>query len=540
MSRQSGSEGSVFGLLIVSLCLFGCGEILGIETLESSATEDPATQESGESRAGTKDGPDGAGAMDAEGGDDRPGAEPERGGAGAMNRPDAEAGSDDRGSGGAAGDATEPAGKPGSEMGAGAEADAGVDLPPSGPVSGTIIDMWGHPVPDALVTVGEETIASKADGTFSFAEVGPVYDVELYISARSYGSTVVNGWIFEGLTRRDPTLEVYRGRTEMGSTLNIEVTNVTVDESNSIPDDQSLVVAFGSPDGAFDLEMGGLKVSYLSGAWFGPEATAGTTHGLLWEHNDDIPVRYLAYDSVPTAMNVNQDGQVTLDLSEDELTVDAISGTLGATEVGDREVAIYARFNSNAVLPLVNDSRVTDVFSYPVPSLPDAALTVVGNAGHGFWGEPVTTTYLDNVVPGKSGLQLDFRRPPTLISPPPGTTGAAEDQEFKWRKESPVSVVRISLSGYYETLFIVTAKSSTRLRTLSGSGFQIRPGEQAAWEVEHHGDYASVDEATGKDGFLSPLAFGEPDGRRRVSGFYTQSATNGIVVGTGQAASEDR
>jgi hypothetical protein len=77
-------------------------------------------------------------------------------------------------------------------------------------VRGRLIDFYGAPVPNVEITIGASTATTDHAGTFEIADVAPPYDVSFIITILS-GPYIKHGWLFKGLTRADPTLQVTRG-----------------------------------------------------------------------------------------------------------------------------------------------------------------------------------------------------------------------------------------------------------------------------------------------------------------------------------------
>ena len=70
--------------------------------------------------------------------------------------------------------------------------------PEPGPISGTVLDGRGLPLPDQVVAIGAAKTASDGDGRFSFPAVPAGYDL---VIASPDGSAAT---VYQGLTRRDP------------------------------------------------------------------------------------------------------------------------------------------------------------------------------------------------------------------------------------------------------------------------------------------------------------------------------------------------
>ena len=132
----------------------------------------------------------------------------------------------------------------------------------------------------------------------------------------------------------------------------------------------------------------------------------------------------------------------------------------------------------------------------------------------------------------------------TLTIPAPasikGPTGAAADAvddttmfSFRGSADSPGAyVVHIEADAFYQSLYIVTQKTTLTLPGVLGGSYTLPPGRLYRWWVETHGSFATVDDMTSADGFLDsysgPTQFsaaGKPMGAKQVSGSYTTTGT---------------
>src|SRR5262249_23751379 len=68
-------------------------------------------------------------------------------------------------------------------------------------VHGKLVDPWGHPISGYTIIVGTASAVTQTDGTFTAMNVVAPYDVKLVAET--------GRWAFVGLTRSDPTLQIY-------------------------------------------------------------------------------------------------------------------------------------------------------------------------------------------------------------------------------------------------------------------------------------------------------------------------------------------
>ena len=520
--------------LCALLCawLFGCGALLGIEQLEPADEGDAAPAMS---KAADDDGPseaDSAAGTEADpvdsDEDDSPASAAEM--TGAAGEPDTESGEDmpgeeqeptDDGMAGA------PAGEEDGSAGDMDEEDPADEMMPEelSPISGRIIDMWGLPVQDALVQVGEESLTTGPDGSFKFEQVPPTYDVEFTYTAYRRGSVIqeVYGWIYVGLTRRDPTLQVFSSSMTNSQRLVAELVGTSVETLQ----EEDALVAYGCPSGNFSFTMNSLKVDHTGGDWAGYADSAECVVHALQVRNSDMgaPIFYSGYDSVPTSMTYGQPAAAVLDLGKSMPLTDTLIARLGGAG-GQRDVSIHVRFDDNAALEVVDKYHEAGTeISYIVPKI-DGSDVVLRVAAV----NQDAAVVVDKVALGVSGLELDVPKVPLLTAPDQGLLNAPANVEFAWRAEQPVSVLYVRPPAFYEGLYVVTGDTKFKLRRVAEGAYALRQGEPLIWSVSHHGDFASVDEAAAEDGFISPAA-PYALGARRGGGFHAVSYSRDLSIG---------
>jgi hypothetical protein len=469
----------------------GCGAILGIEELH-------------ESPDGGTSGPGGAGAATS-----------------------ATAGtSSSSGGSGAGGDAV-TAGSGGSTSTGGS---GGASLGDGGPatVQGTIIDFWRHKVPSIAVRVsssaGAVMATTDANGQFTASNVVPPYDVSFRISTTGSGGTVVHVWLFKGLRRSNPTLQVYRGLPARSGTVNATISNLVFDSSTT-----AVAVAVGSADGAFEFQTSPPGTEYLSGAWSGPAMTSATGHALAWKHipngwPTDTTTGFIAYDTRAMGLTEAAGGSsVTFDLATESITSGSITGTV-VSSGSERENDVYIHFTSGASIHLASLDVTTADFTYLVPTLPNASIAIAAQTGT-ISRPPFAVAHQDGLAAGQTGVRITIPVPATLIEPADGTKPLPANATFRWSGGSGVSVWHLSSVNFYEDMFIVTADKQAQLPAPADGGLALAAGQPYTWSVENHGNLATMDDATGSNGFLdSSSRDGQVVGPRRDSGSYTGSA----------------
>lgn len=392
-------------------------------------------------------------------------------------------------------------------------------------VRGTVVNHWLHPVAGVTVMVGDQTTTTDGDGAFEFEAVPESYDVMLDLTYARYGSTGHYGWLYQGVTRRDPTLQVYGG-------LDLRSTNVLVNPSN-VPAGSVVAMALGGEYGRYLREGATQSNSMVS--FFGPPAITMYGHALAWVETDGLPTDYVAYDATPLiAFDSAVADPVTFtgDLTENEVTSGTISGSVTSPTSDARRNAVYVRFASNAVIQVVKDSSAIDEsFTYTVPSLPDASILIAAHEGDLYEG-PRAVAYQNGLNPGETNVELAIPAPVTLTAPSDAAP-LADDTVFSWSSEAQTFVWLFWSQSVNEGLFVVTAQKELSVPTFPNGLDLVRPGDDYAWRVETHGDAESVDAMLGAEGFLgdfNDIAYDEPEGPGSGTGSYTASPVRGVTT----------
>jgi hypothetical protein len=389
------------------------------------------------------------------------------------------------------------------------------------PVNGKVIDFWGHPVPNVIVEIGTQMVNTGANGTFTVAGVGGTYDVALVPSLTS--ST--RGWIFQGLTRRDPTLQIDDGFDWRQADTYATTAGVTFPLTG-----QAIGYGFGSPHGSYSSFIYESPENLYWVYYYGPATTTGAGHALRWtvDPQNDFPLLYKAYDTVPLTM-VEYPATVNFNLAlgdDTNLGTGTISGSV-TTGASARENHVYVRFQDGAAIHIVgDDAPAAGNYSYKVPvSLPNAGITVAAVAGDlGY--SPIAIAHKDDAAAGQTGVDLTIPSPQALLAPVDAATANA-NTSFTWSGAAGVSVFSIiidpSNTTVPTTMHVVTAAKTVRLPSFPAASYTIPPSKECFWWVESHGSIATVDAAAGPTGFLSAFTHHTLEGSRRGGGSYTES-----------------
>ncbi len=398
--------------------------------------------------------------------------------------------------------------------------------PQSPDVTGKVIDFWRRPIPNVPVTIGATAVVTDANGVFTVADVAATYDASLTISTSVNNSAATFGWLYQGLTRRDPTLQVYRAFPSQNGELDMTASNV----SFPLPSTRKLPISFASPDGAFGTTLDGMALNYLSGAWTGPDSTVGKAHALLFDFSgpQNLPTQYLAYDEKPVTLGAAP-GSVAFDLMSEVIAVGSVTGTVTRATADAPENTVFVHFTDGAAIEVAQDDAPTANFSYVVPTIPNAGILVAAATGSSYT-PPYAVAYRDDLVGGQAAIALNVPAPPALLGPVANATGVGPNTMFQWSGGQQVFLFSVSFVNSYGAMFVVTSAKQTKLPAFPATSFSIPAGEPCDWSVETHGTFTTLDEAAGPEGMLDTLSNGEPRGPRRGAGVYTESEHRGFTA----------
>jgi hypothetical protein len=413
--------------------------------------------------------------------------------------------------------------------------DAGTDGPVRGTggegtidntVRGRIIDFWNQPLPNVPVMIGDTIESTDADGHFEIKDVTDEYDVSFVVQWDGSDGGLY-GWRYEGLTRRDPTLQASTGRSSRGGSVLLSASGA------ELSDTRKLAVAIGGADGAsrhmVDDVTGVTRTTY----WRGEATTQAGVHGLLWDTTDDLPTSYLGYDSGLTLLVEGGDNEIAVDLSA---TTDIAAGTVQGSVTSNggsyRSNGLYLRFADGAFIDLVTDDYTApDDFSYVAPTLPDASLLLSASTGITL-DDQYAIAYRHGLTAGGDLVKLNIPDPRTALQPANGEVDVDENTTFGWSGDDGPVVIRIEASQYTEGFAIVTARKQTSLSSFVAGAATLISGDPYYWTVQTHGLAKSVDELADEDGFLDPFSLDllNPLGPRQGEGAFTITQARGFTA----------
>ena len=374
-------------------------------------------------------------------------------------------------------------------------------------VTGKVIDFLGDPRVGLLVKIGTGIALTDASGNFSITGVTPPYDA---IVIDTTGSTSI-GYVFQGLTRTDPTLQTFA----FPSTVNSATIQGNLTGGAGFPNPANHVawITFGSPEGfGFDnLASGSGPVYNMTPGWVGPPATSGNLHALQWKENaSNLPIDYTGYGSVPLTISnggtfSSPQTDIALSTSVAEATLSGSASLPGGYTV-DRKF-LSADWGVRQSIPVVMDNTPGMTFSYTTPNLPGTTMNVVVRADAPAPSTGNSVTYLTNQPPNASGVNLTVPPIPGQILPADGVTGVDTSTNFSWQaftgSGGAVHAVIFNFTSAHRSYLVVTKGSSTTIPDLAAAGLPLPASAAGSWQVIGVSPFTDVDAATGPGGFLT-------------------------------------
>jgi hypothetical protein len=514
------------GLIGGGAALFACSNLLSIEELERNPRASGA--EGGSADGGTagrsSGGTGGSSGKSSAGAGGTTGAAAGRAGRGGST-----GGAGRDGTAGIGGSMTSGGRGGSSDAGAAGEAtggtagEAGSGTVPDPTVRGHVMDIWRMPIPNAPVAIGDVTTTTDANGNFVIEEVPSEYDASIIVQTdyRSYG------WVYQGLTRRDPTLQVYEGLRDAGGA-KFQITH----QNATFETDSRWLLALGSESGGLAEDQGTNETRDIWGYWVGPSTTEWGVHGLLFRRAaSGLPIGYDAYDTVTATLSDDDVEEVAFDFQAGTLPTGTVSGTITSPSSSSRTDLLFLRFASGAVMPVISVDGENGEYSYLLPTLPDSSVTVAASTGTPLG--PYAIVHRDGALPGDTGMDLEIpQTAAAIVSPNEGAINVTDSTTFLFTKQdTSVGAFVLVIGGPYAPtgIYIVTSKPQITLSEfpIVAGAFSLTDDTEYSWWVETHGRPASIDAMAGPEGGLDAFGFRytEPAGPPRGEGTYTTSAT---------------
>lgn len=438
--------------------------------------------------------------------------------------------------GGNGGDSNVPnggAGNEGNGAGQGPIGEGGAPNPVDGTVKGKVIDFWGRPIPNLPVQIGNELTTTDAKGAFTVADVPATYDVSMAFTHNDRDQ--VDAWVYQGLTRRDPTLQMFFGADED----RYGYAAYTFNPKPTLAATETISVGFGGVDGNYlhdDVSVDGTTGSEVD--WNGPETVLQNFHALRWTQDvNKLPVAYTGYGTGSAMLTEYETNapSVTIPFAKANIPTAFLEGTVTSTGAGTRYNQVYLGFKDNARIKLLDDDG-PDAFKYVVPNTANVAnsdISVAALRGYQYSGFAVA--HADIVAAGaKPALKI----PPLVVQLTPAAGAKNVDQTTKFSLKDPGGNPGPYLLMFYsqkpsdpnavqafQCIYVVTAATQLTIPTIIGGGLAMYPGNDYLWSVATFGAFPSVDAMLEPKGFIDEFAYDERDayGPHRVSGEYSNT-----------------
>lgn len=385
-------------------------------------------------------------------------------------------------------------------------------------VNGRVVDFWEHPVPNVPIRIGEHEALTDAEGRFAVEGVAEEYDVSLAV--RIVGEVAeVYAWHYVGLTRRDPTLQIYKGLSQRTSPFSLTFSGFQSDAR------WRGEVGFGGQHGQRSYPIGD-DIETLAG-WRGPSEQTSPLRLLLWrttEEAPNTPAQYLFTNSTTVALADAKPAAATVMLPEmPEPLPDFDVGFTTTNAPNTSHLATgYVRFGHGpsiqvAQIPRLSDS--TQPFSVKVPQLPDASVTVAALSGNGANQTSFVVTYATQLT-APATAALTFPTVAALESPADATANVSLATPFTWSDTGGTYVAVFEDLAVYQIVYVVTEAPMVTVPDLEALGIYYPRGGPYRWSVESHGRASSVDELCAapyldpfSGDFLYPIGPRAGDGR---------------------------
>jgi hypothetical protein len=349
--------------------------------------------------------------------------------------------------------------------------------------------------------------------------------------------TQTHAYFYQGLKRRDPTLQVYQGLSEQSQTADVTFSGT----DQSATGTRTISLSLAGPDGAFELRDAPKPALSRLVKWLGVANTQEQAHALVWQNNatSGLPEGYYAYATAPLMLSSATTAHVALGLSLLPSTIpsSALTGTVTPARFSDRTDSVSVRFSSGATMRLVSNTPTSDTFSYLVPTLTDGTITFAAGEGCSPTSIGCGIVHKSGLAGGGAALSVQIPSPVTNLTLAPAT---AVDQNtvFSWMpgvgSGGPFVSMLINGTSGNDRLYVISSQHSFKLPTVLNGTYSLVHGESYRWQIETHGNPASVDDMAGPLGFIDAFSTNHSDfsplGNRPGDGAYTLSGAKFFTV----------
>jgi len=142
---------------------------------------------------------------------------------------------------------------------------------------------------------------------------------------------------------------------------------------------------------------------------------------------------------------------------------------------------------------------------------------------------PFAVAYREGVAPGEDDVDLQIPVPATLGAPAANATNVDESTVFNWTGPDQVYMFVAKRVNFAENYYVITANKSAQLPLSQVTVPAYVANTAYTWSVRTHRVFATVDDATGPEGYLDSYCYDRLRGPRRGAGSHTQTATSSFT-----------
>ena len=351
--------------------------------------------------------------------------------------------------------------------------------PPGEPVHGTVVDVEGRPYPGVELRLGGATTITDIDGHFDVANVPATYDVSIVL----YGT---EGYVFNGLSRRDPTLRIYDRFSLEIPTYHARVT-VTMPSAGAST--SKAVTFFELTD---TVSFHSYSVDTVDNSttfypyWTGPSAVGIRFHALQYEVDPatNAPTHFTGYDVTDRTI---ADG-TTIDWTPvwkgtvfSEATIVAKAVTPASYDLA--EARLFIKPTADASFFYLASSRPSGAdLSLLVPDVPGATFRLDVSAGS---SRGVSTRSAANLTPRSPPPLLELEEVPVLGSPADRAV-IGIGTIFQWTNPTArASFLRVFFPDQpsHPSFYFVNGTSSVAVPDFSNRGILLPRNAVGQWAV---------------------------------------------------------
>jgi len=381
------------------------------------------------------------------------------------------------------------------------------------------------------VALGDIVRLTDAEGRFTFENVEAPYDLAFKTPGKRWSTDKPSLWIYRGLTRSDPTLQLEATYGEHGASVGLNF----LGQSQEGPDAPFVCVA-GVFDGGNFASIRNppgphVGVHAMQVDWWGPRQVTGTLHALAWRSQDvtflgnDVAPDYTSYRERTVALYPRDAIDTGFDISPTVVpTAPYIAHVENAPGGESLRLAFGLSFSDGAIVS-IGDVALFDAdapITVRMPVLPDAHPRFSLSASGPYHGpvttlaEPpdtrfVTSWFATACGPAESEGQTALQVPVPIRLASPGNKAEAIDENtvFEWSESSEVSIFSVSCTNI--RLYSVGVAHSGHVPVSKALAVLFPLSDECSWSVEVRGSRATIDEAAGPGGMFdhchtSPVA----------------------------------